>query len=205
MSVKSLVILLNSPSRNASIDRALQKITVALDVALEQIGNSMDRSGRADELKKLLKIALHLSRTKGTYEGLCQGSRLQQFKSKIEDDPRLRYLTSRIRKFPDGTGQGRDGELCAYLDKQVRRLRELVTVSEEQMPLPLKSWGATSWSEAIRKKSSAVSKYISVSRKMVLSDEFTFLLAWERTGKSVPGGPRKKVDHRDLHLDKLYE
>jgi hypothetical protein len=73
------------------------------------------------------------------------------------------------------------------------------------MPLPLESWGATRWAEAIRKKSSAVSKYISLARKMVLSDDFTFLLAWERIGKSIPGGPRKKVNHRDLHLDKLYE
>ncbi len=75
----------------------------------------------------------------------------------------------------------------------------------KEMPLPLASWGAKSWAEALHNKPSAVSKYISEARNTVLSEDYTFLLAWAKIGKSVPSsGPKKDVDHRDLHLDKIY-
>ena len=205
MSVKSLVILRNSPNQNANMERVLQKTTAALETALEQVGNSLERPGRADELKRILRIVLNLSRAKGTYEGLCEGRRLHEFESRIEANPPLRYLTKRIRKFPEATGAGKDSKLCAYMDRQIGRLRALRTVDEKEMPRPLPSWGADSWVEALRKKPSAVSKYISEARNTVLSGDFTFLLAWERIGKRGPsGGPKKDVSHRDLHLDKIY-
>src|SRR5208337_1288091 len=161
-------------------------------------------TGRADELKRILKIALNLSRAKGAYEGLCEGRQLHEFERNIRGNPALCYLTNRIRRFPEGTGQGRDRELCLYMDSQIMRLTTLHT-SKNARPLPLESWGASKWVEALRKKPSVVSKYISQARKKVLSEDYTFLLAWEKIGKSAPGDPRKKVDHRDLHLDKLYD
>jgi hypothetical protein len=204
MAVKDLLVLLNSPNRNASAERALQKTRDALEIALEQVGGALG-SGRTDELKGLLRIALNLSRAKGVYEGLCEGRRLHEFDMKIEGNPSMSYLTKRIRKFSEGTGQGRDRELCMYMDSQIRRLIALRTVSKNDMPLPLEGWGVGTWTEALEKNRSAVSKYISQARKKVLSEEYTFLLAWEKIGESVPVGPAKKVQHRDLHLDKLYD
>lgn len=203
MAVKDLLVLLNSQNRNASAERALQKTREALEIALEQVGSALG-SGRADELKRILRMALNLSRAKGTYEGLCEGQRLHKFEMNIRGNPSLSYLTNRIRKFPEGTGQGRDRELCGYMDSQIMRLSALRT-SKEDMPLPLESWAAGTWTEALAKSRSAVSKYISQARNKVLSEDYTLLLAWEKIGKSVLGGPRKKVNHRDLHLDKLYD
>jgi hypothetical protein len=203
MAVKDLLVLLNSPHRNASAERALQKTREALETALDQVGSTLG-SGRADELKRILRIALNLSRAKGVYEGLCEGRRLHEFEMNIRGNPSLWYLTNRIRKFPEGTGQGRDRQLCGYMDSQIMRLTTLRTVGKNDMPLPLEGWGAGTWTGALAKSPSAVSKYISQARKKVLSEDYTFLLAWEKIGKSVPVGPRKKVNHRDLHLDKLY-
>lgn len=204
MTVKDLLVLLNAPERNASAERALQQTQEALELALEQFGRALGPA-QADELKKILRIALNLSRTKGIYEGLREGRRLHKFESRIEGNPALRYLTHRIRKFPKATGQGKDGELCKFMDKQIGRLRKLRTVSKYEMPLPLATWATESWVQALENCSSAVSKYISEARKMVLSDDYTFLLAWKRIAKSVPGGPRNSVDHRGLHMDKLYD
>jgi len=203
MAVKDLLVLLNSPNRNASAERALQKTREALETALEQVGSALG-SRRTDDLKRILRIALNLSRAKGVYEGLCEGRRLHEFDMKIKGNPSMSYLTKRIRRFPDGTGQGRDRELCMYMDSQIRRLTALRTVSKNDMPLPLESWGVGTWTKALAESRSAVSKYISQARNKVLSEDYTFLLAWEKIGKSVPGGARKKVDHRDLRLDKLY-
>jgi hypothetical protein len=204
MAIKDLLVLLNSPNTNASARHALQKTWKALEVALEQVGSALG-TGRADELKRILKIALNLSRAKGAYEGLCEGRRLHKFEMNIRGNPALWYLTNRIRKFPEGTGQGRDRELCAYMDSQLMRLTTLRTVGKKDMPLPLEGWGVRTWTEALAKSPSAVSKYISQARKKVLSEDYTFLLVWEKIGKSFPGGPRTKAEHRDLHLDKLYE
>ena len=188
------------------MEHALQTTRHALETALEQVGNSLDRPGQANELKRILQIALNLSRAKGTYEGLCEGRRLHEFESIIKANPTLRYLVERIRKFPEATGAGKDSKLCEYMDGQIGRLRALRTVDEKEMPLPLPSWGAKDWAEALRKKPSAVSKYISDARKTVLSEDYTFLLGWERIGKRVSSaGTKKAVNHRDLHLDKIYE
>jgi len=202
MLLKDFLILLNTPTRNASADRALQKTHEALEVALEQSVNPSVR-GQADELKRLLRITLNLSRAKGLYDGLCEGRRLQSFESRIKDDPAQFYLTNRIRRFPQATGKGKDIELCRYLDSQITRLRKLKTIHESEMPHPLASWGANGWGNALRNRPSAVSKYISEARKTVLSDDYTFLLAWKRIGESVPRSPSKSVDHRNLHLDKI--
>jgi len=203
MAVKDFLVLLNSPNRNASAERALQKTREALEIALEQVGSALG-SGRTNQLKRILRIALNLSRAKGAYEGLCEGRRLLEFKMKIRGNPSLSYLTNRIRKFPEGTGRGKDNELCAYMDSQILRLKKLRTVGNNDKPLPLGSWGTETWVEALRIKPSAVSKYISQARNKVLSKDYTFLLAWEKIGKSAPGGPKIKVKHCDLHLDKLY-
>lgn len=203
MAVKDLLVLLNSPNRNASAERALQKTREALETALEQVGSALGL-GRTDELKRILRIALNLSRAKGVYEGLCEGRRLHEFDMKIKGNPSMSYLTNRTRKFPEGTGQGRDRELCMYMDSQIRRLTALRT-SKNDMPLPLESWGVGTWTAALEKNRSAVSKYISQARKKVLSEEYTFLLAWKKIGERVPVAPPKKVRHRDLHLDKLYD
>jgi hypothetical protein len=203
MAVKDFLVLLNSPNRNASAERALQKTREALELALDQVGRALGL-GRTNQLKRILRIALNLSRAKGAYEGLCEGRRLHEFDMKIRGNPSLSYLTHRIRRFPEGTGQGKDSELCTYMDSQIRRLTKLHTVGNNDMPLPLESWGTKSWVEALGKKPRAVSKYMSQARDKVLSEDYTFLLAWERIGKSAPGGPKRKVKHRDLHLDKLY-
>jgi hypothetical protein len=73
------------------------------------------------------------------------------------------------------------------------------------MPLPLEGWCAETWTAALTKRPGAVSRYVSQARKKVLSDDYTFLVVWEKIGKSVPGDPQKKVNHHDLHLDKLYD
>jgi hypothetical protein len=73
MPVRDLLVLLNSPNRDAKAERALQKTREALETALEQVGNALG-AGRADELKRILSIALNLSRAKGAYEGLCEGT-----------------------------------------------------------------------------------------------------------------------------------
>lgn len=200
--MKDFLVLLNTPNRNASTERAIQKTREALEVALEQAATPSVRV-RADELKRILRIALNLSRAKGVYEGLREGRRLCDFESRIESDPVLSYLTNRIRRFPEATGKGKDIELCRYMDSQIRRLRKLKTVDEGKMPLPLASWGENSWENALRNRSSAVSKYISEARKTVLSDDYTFLLAWKRIRESAENSPRRSVDHRDLHLDKI--
>jgi hypothetical protein len=135
IAVKDLLVLLNSPNRNASAERALQKTREALETALEQVGSALG-SRRTDDLKKILRIALNLSRAKGVYEGLYEGRRLHEFDMKIKGNPSMSYLTKRIRRFPDGTGQGRDRELCMYMDSQIRRLTALRTVSKNDMPLP---------------------------------------------------------------------
>jgi hypothetical protein len=204
MPVRDLVVLLNSPNRNAKVERALQKTREALETALDQVGNALG-AGRADELKRILGVALNLSRAKGAYEGLCEGQRLHEFESRIKRNTRRWYLMNRIRQFPEATGQGKDKKLCEYLDGQIARLEALRTVAEKDMPLPLESWGATSWVVALEKSPSAVSKYISEARNKVLSKDYTFLLAWEKIGKSLPGGLKGNVNHRDLHLDKLYD
>ena len=206
MPVRDLVVLLNSPNRNAKVERALQTTREALETALDQVGNALG-TGRADELKRLLRVALNLSRARGAYEGLCEGRRLHEFKSRIEGNPRLSCLTNRIRQFPQATGKGKDSELCRYMDAQVMRLETLTCgrIDDKEKPLPLESWGTQTWVEALQRNPSAVSKYISCRRKEVLSKDYTFLLAWERIGKSGPGRPKKDVNHRDLHLDKLYD
>jgi hypothetical protein len=204
MPVRDVLVLLNSPNRNAKVERALQKTREALETALDQVGNALD-TGRADEFKRILSIALNLSRAKGAYEGLCEGQRLHEFESRIKRNTRLWYLMNRIRQFPEATGQGKDRKLCEHMDGWIARLVALRTVAQKDMPLPMESWGTTSWVEALEKSPSAVSKYISEARNKVLSKDYTFLLAWKKIGKSPPGGSKRTVNHRDLHLDKLYD
>jgi hypothetical protein len=160
----------------------------------------------ADELIKILKMALNLSRAKGTYEGLCEGRRLVEFQSRIDRNPARRYLVKRIDKFPEATGQGTDRNLCSYMDKQIQRLQTLRTLAKD-IPYPLESWKKRWWVDALKEKPSAVSKYITVTRNLVSSEEYTFLLAWERFGKPKPASDKAKkpVRHRDLGLDKLYD
>jgi hypothetical protein len=78
------------------------------------------------------------------------------------------------------------------------------------MPLPLPGWGACTWIRALDKSPSAVSKYISAARKKVLSQDYIFLTVWKNIGKKSIGKKssgisNKRITHRDLHLDKLYD
>jgi hypothetical protein len=86
MSVKQLLVLLNSPNRNISVENALRKTHEALVIALREFGDALGPT-RAEELARLLKVALNLNRAKGTYEGLCEGRRLYEFESRIKCKP----------------------------------------------------------------------------------------------------------------------
>jgi len=204
MELKDFLVLLNTPNRNANPERVLQKTRSALEWALEPPASTLKKELR-DELKRILGIALNQSRAKGFHDGLCEGWRLQSFKSRIDRDPARRYLTNRIRSFPEATGEGKDKELCAYMDRQIKRLVTLKNkrIEDGELPLPPKSWGTHSWVTALKTRPSVVSKYISGARETVLSDDYTFLLAWERIRKGAPSGISKSVDHRNLHLDKI--
>ncbi len=141
----------------------------------------------------------------GTYEGLLLGFRLRDFESRIRGDPRKSFLANRIEKFPCGTGAGSDRQLCQYLDGQVERLRTLH--SQEPMPLPLERWRSESWVIAFKNKPQAVSKYISQVRKMVLSENYTMLLALRRSRGREANTARSptRVKGRSLGLDQIYD
>jgi len=214
MPVKNFVILMNSPTRNAKVERFLQHSRATLIEALEHFaGGGELPKDKVSDLIKLLDTAFNLSRTKGAYEGLCRGRRLIEFESRIDSVPARKYLANRIEKYPEATGKGKSLDLCKYMDKQIMRLRTLGTYPKD-IPYPSENWKLERrkqtygwWVEAIDKKPSAVKKFITDTRKLVASDDYTFLLAWRKFEQPKPASdrPQKKVRHRDLGLDKLYD
>ena len=134
---------------------------------------------RDEKLLIRFREALEISHWLGRVDGLREGLELYEYGLRIERDktPAFRAV---MRYALNNPAKLSAPEICAHLDREISRIKELKTA--DLSIGPPEQWQCQTWNEALKKKRNNVDVFFNEAKNEALSQRYATLMAWATWG-----------------------